>query len=60
MSRRLLLLALLGLAPAGCGRRGSLRLPEREGGGATTTPPLAPARPSSRRRPPAPVGLEVG
>lgn len=60
MSRRLLLLALLGFAPAGCGRRGSLRLPEREGGADAPTPAPAPARPTSRRRPTGPLGLEVG
>lgn len=60
MSRRLLLSALLGLVPAGCGRRGRLRLPEREDGTTAPTPPPEPARPTSRRRPTGPIGLETG
>ncbi len=59
MSRRILLLVLLGLAPAGCGRRGRLRLPEREDGRTAPPPPPAPAS-TSRRRPAGPIGLETG
>lgn len=64
MIRRRLLLALLALGPAACGRRGRLRLPEPEEGGANrpspAIPTAPPARPSSRDRAPRPAGLEIG
>jgi predicted small lipoprotein YifL len=51
---------LLALGPAGCGRRGRLELPPREGGDGAPGPPPAPPRPEPERRTPAPVGLETG
>jgi len=60
--RRFLLLLLLAPGPAGCGRRGQLRLPSREGsGGESGAPPTEPpARTAPQRRGPTPAGLETG
>lgn len=63
MSRRRLVLALLLLVPAGCGRRGKLRLPSREEGGEGGSLPTTPApagRPAPERRAPRATGLEIG
>ncbi|BCX19401.1 MAG: hypothetical protein KatS3mg117_3083 [Geminicoccaceae bacterium] len=63
MSRRRLVLALLLLAPAACGRRGKLRLPSREEGGEGGSSPTSPApagRSAPERRAPRATGLEIG
>lgn len=65
MSRRTALAlacwALVGAALAGCGRRGRLRLPERDGEERAPDPaPAPPARSAPNRRSPSPAGLETG
>lgn len=60
MSRRRLVLALLLLAPAACGRRGKLRLPSRGEGGSLPTTPAPAGRPAPERRAPRATGLEIG
>lgn len=58
IARRVLAAALV-LLLAACGRRGPLRLPERDGGDSAPPPTPAPAR-EPQRRSPSPVGLETG
>ncbi len=59
--RRRALLFVLAAVLGGCGRRGKLRLPEREDGKGSEPQPAAPSQSRQpERRSPAPAGLLFG